>query len=235
MSRGGRGAGQWHGHFDHVSIWLAGGGPAVSEAAARGMLIAAGALLAASFDEARAELEAIGHPVLYANGLHGVMIPARNSYVAVQYLANATLVLYAGAGRAFLFQYAKACSSTPRHAPSRWPTSSPPARLVVSHDMRLGWQSVRPGDVASYVAATSRACLVGEGADFRRNRFAVAASPSSCAVHLLRSALEYGHNLIVGVMLKDSTERGSDSYGPSAIDRTGCSRSPETPRRRARS
>jgi pimeloyl-ACP methyl ester carboxylesterase len=36
------------------------------------------------------------------------MIPAHNSYVAVQYLDNATLVLYSGAGHAFLFQYAKA-------------------------------------------------------------------------------------------------------------------------------
>lgn len=55
-----------------------------------------------------AELAAIKHPVLYANGLDDVMIPAHNSYVAVQHLDNATLVLYAGAGHAFLFQYAKA-------------------------------------------------------------------------------------------------------------------------------
>ncbi|MGW0583249.1 alpha/beta fold hydrolase, partial [Streptomyces sp. NPDC002920] len=59
------------------------------------------------FDEVVAELEAIKQPVLYANGLHDVMIPAHNSYVAVQHLADATLVLYTGAGHAFLFQYAK--------------------------------------------------------------------------------------------------------------------------------
>ncbi|MEU6196571.1 alpha/beta hydrolase [Streptomyces sp. NPDC047061] len=95
-------------HFDHVSTRLAAGGPAVSETAAQGMLTAAGALLAAPFEQVKAELEAIKQPVLYANGLEDVMIPAHNSYVAVQHLDNATLVLYSGAGHAFLFQYAKA-------------------------------------------------------------------------------------------------------------------------------
>jgi pimeloyl-ACP methyl ester carboxylesterase len=51
---------------------------------------------------------AAGRAAGYANGLHDVMIPAHNSYVAVQHLDNATLVLYTGAGHAFLFQYAKA-------------------------------------------------------------------------------------------------------------------------------
>jgi pimeloyl-ACP methyl ester carboxylesterase len=97
-----------HEHFAHVSTRLAGGGPAVSEAAALGMLTAAATLLAAPFDQVVAELEAIKQPVLYANGLDDVMIPAHNSYVAVQHLADATLVLYTGAGHAFLFQYAKA-------------------------------------------------------------------------------------------------------------------------------
>lgn len=36
------------------------------------------------------------------------MIPARNSYVAVQHLDNATLVLHVGGDRVFFFQYAKA-------------------------------------------------------------------------------------------------------------------------------
>ncbi len=97
-----------HEHFNHVSLRLAAGGPAVSEVAAQGMLTAAGQLLAAPFDQVQAELEAIKHPVLYANGLNDVMIPAHNSYVAVQHLDNAVLVLYSGAGHAFLFQYAKA-------------------------------------------------------------------------------------------------------------------------------
>ncbi|WP_411088654.1 alpha/beta fold hydrolase [Streptomyces sp. 061-3] len=95
-------------HFDHISTRLAEGGPAISEVAAQGMLTAVGALLAVPFDQVVAELEAIKQPVLYANGLNDVMIPAHNSYVAVQHLDNATLVLYTGAGHAFLFQYAKA-------------------------------------------------------------------------------------------------------------------------------
>ena len=95
-------------HFDHLSARLAEGGPVISEAAAQGMLTAVGALLAVPFGQVVAELEAIKQPVLYANGLHDVMIPAHASYVAVQHLGNATLVLYTGAGHAFLFQYAKA-------------------------------------------------------------------------------------------------------------------------------
>lgn len=35
-------------------------------------------------------------------------------------------------------------------------------------------------------------------------------------------------------MLKESTDQGSHSYGPSAADRTDCRRSPETPCGRAR-
>lgn len=95
-------------HFGHVSTRLAAGGPAISETAAQGMLTAVGQLLAVPFDQVRAELEAIKHPVLYANGLHDVMIPAHASYVAVQHLDNATLVLYGDAGHAFLFQHANA-------------------------------------------------------------------------------------------------------------------------------
>ncbi|MFJ8141606.1 alpha/beta fold hydrolase [Streptomyces sp. NPDC096013] len=96
-----------HEHFTHVSTRLAADGPTVSETAAQGMLTAAAQLLAAPFDEVRAELEAIQQPVLYANGTEDVMIPAHASYVAVQHLADATLVLYTGAGHAFLFQRAK--------------------------------------------------------------------------------------------------------------------------------
>lgn len=102
-------------HFEHVSTRLAAGGPAVSEAAAQGMLTAAGQLLARPFDQVQAELEAIKHPVLYANGLDDVMLPAHLSYVAVQHLDNATLILYAGSGHAFLFQYAKAFTQQVAH------------------------------------------------------------------------------------------------------------------------
>lgn len=72
------------------------------------MLTAVGALLTVPFEQVVAELEAIKQPVLYVNGLHDAMIPAHNSYVTVQHLDNATLVLYSGAGHAFLFPYAKA-------------------------------------------------------------------------------------------------------------------------------
>ncbi|MGQ4387653.1 hypothetical protein [Streptomyces sp. SAS_270] len=63
----------------HVSARLADGAPAVSETAAQGMLTAAGALPAAPFSEVQAELEAIKQPVLYANGLDDVMIPASSN------------------------------------------------------------------------------------------------------------------------------------------------------------
>lgn len=108
VSRGGRGAGRWHERFAASRPGSQGAGPAVSEMAAHGMLTAAGGLPVAPFGEAQAELEVIKHLVPYVSGLHDVMIPAHNSYVAVQHLANATLVLCTGAGRAFLFQYAKA-------------------------------------------------------------------------------------------------------------------------------
>ncbi|MFI1731707.1 hypothetical protein ACH40E_21340 [Streptomyces acidicola] len=39
-----------------------------------------------------------------------MMIPAHASYVAVQHLADATLLLYGDAGHAFLFPHAKAFS-----------------------------------------------------------------------------------------------------------------------------
>ncbi|MCX5319952.1 alpha/beta fold hydrolase [Streptomyces sp. NBC_00120] len=94
-------------HFGHVSTRLAAGGPAISEEAALGMLTAVGKLLEVPFDQVKAELESIKQPVLYANGLHDVMIPAHASYVAVQHLENATLVLYSDAGHAFLFQHAE--------------------------------------------------------------------------------------------------------------------------------
>jgi pimeloyl-ACP methyl ester carboxylesterase len=56
----------------------------------------------------RASLEAIKQPVLYANGVHDVMIPAVASYVAVQHLDDAALLLYSDAGHGFLFQHARA-------------------------------------------------------------------------------------------------------------------------------
>jgi pimeloyl-ACP methyl ester carboxylesterase len=95
-------------HLAHVSTRLSAGCPPVSEEAATGQLLAVGKILSVPFDEVRATLEGIKQPVLYANGVHDVMIPALASYVAVQHLDSATLVLYSDAGHAFLFQHAKA-------------------------------------------------------------------------------------------------------------------------------
>ncbi len=64
--------------------------------------------MAVPFEQVRANLETIKQPVLYANGVHDVMVPALASYVAVQHLDSATLVLYSDAGHAFLFQHATA-------------------------------------------------------------------------------------------------------------------------------
>jgi pimeloyl-ACP methyl ester carboxylesterase len=97
--------------FDHlakVSNRLAAGGPPVSQAAAMAQLAAIGQVLSVPFDIVRSNLEAIKQPVLYANGVHDVMISALASYVAVQHLDSAILVLYSDAGHAFLFQHARA-------------------------------------------------------------------------------------------------------------------------------
>jgi pimeloyl-ACP methyl ester carboxylesterase len=73
-----------------------------------GQLAAVGQILSVPFEQVRSNLQRIKQPVLYANGVHDVMIPALASYVAVQHLDSATLVLYSDAGHAFLFQHARA-------------------------------------------------------------------------------------------------------------------------------
>jgi pimeloyl-ACP methyl ester carboxylesterase len=95
-------------HLKNVATRLAAGGPQVSDDAAMGQLHAIAKILAVPFDEVRSTLEAIKQPVLYANGVHDVMIPAVASYVAVQHLDDATLLLYSDAGHAFLFQHSRA-------------------------------------------------------------------------------------------------------------------------------
>jgi pimeloyl-ACP methyl ester carboxylesterase len=95
-------------HFAKVSTRLSAGGPAVSEKAAMAQLAAIGQVLSVPFDTVQSNLEAIKQPVLYANGVHDVMISALASYVAVQHLDSAILVLYSDAGHAFLFQHARA-------------------------------------------------------------------------------------------------------------------------------
>lgn len=97
-----------HEHLAKVSTRLAADAPVVSEEAAMGQFIAAGKLMSIPFERVQSELESIKQPVLYANGVHDVMIPAIASYVAVQHLDSATLVLYSDAGHAFLFQRARA-------------------------------------------------------------------------------------------------------------------------------
>ena len=97
-----------HEHLAKVSTRLAADAPVVSEEAAMGQFVAAGKLMSIPFERVQSELESIKQPVLYANGVHDVMIPAIASYVAVQHLDSATLVLYSDAGHAFLFQHARA-------------------------------------------------------------------------------------------------------------------------------
>lgn len=95
-------------HLAKVATRLSAGGPAVSEQAAMGQLTAIGQAMSVPFDIVQSNLEAIKQPVLYANGIHDVMISAVASYVAVQHLDSAILVLYSDAGHAFLFQHARA-------------------------------------------------------------------------------------------------------------------------------
>lgn len=94
-------------HLANISTRLASGGPQVSDEAAMGQLKMSEQILSVPFEKVRANLESIKQPVLYANGVHDVMIPAVASYVAIQHLENATLVLYSDAGHAFLFQHAE--------------------------------------------------------------------------------------------------------------------------------
>lgn len=53
------------------------------------------------------KISGLTHPVLLANGMHDVMIPAFDSYAAAQQLPNGKVILYPAAGHAFLFQYAE--------------------------------------------------------------------------------------------------------------------------------
>jgi pimeloyl-ACP methyl ester carboxylesterase len=54
-----------------------------------------------AFEQVRSNLEAIKQPVLHANGIHDVMISAVASYVAVEHLDSAILLLYSDAGHGF--------------------------------------------------------------------------------------------------------------------------------------
>jgi pimeloyl-ACP methyl ester carboxylesterase len=100
----GRAAGR--AHLAKVARRLATGVRAISDAAGRGQLVAVGKLQSLPFDQVRSNLESFKLPVLYANGMQDVMIPALASYVAVQHIDSAVLVLYSDAGHGFLFQHA---------------------------------------------------------------------------------------------------------------------------------
>ena len=55
---------------------------------------------------ARPHLGKLGMPVLVANGIADVMVPAEHSFAIAQKAPGAKLLLYPDAGHAFLFQYA---------------------------------------------------------------------------------------------------------------------------------
>jgi pimeloyl-ACP methyl ester carboxylesterase len=73
-------------HLANLKTRLAAEGPPVSETAAMRQLEAIGKIMAVPFEQVRSNLEAIKQPVLYANGIHDVMISAVASYVAVEHL-----------------------------------------------------------------------------------------------------------------------------------------------------
>ncbi|MFG3545657.1 alpha/beta fold hydrolase [Streptomyces clavifer] len=96
-----------HAYLARAATRLAAGLPDVSQAAAMGQIAAIQKDASTPFEQVRADLAAIGQPVLYATGMQDAMIPALAAYTAVQHLPNATLVAYSDAGHAFLFQHAE--------------------------------------------------------------------------------------------------------------------------------
>jgi pimeloyl-ACP methyl ester carboxylesterase len=57
---------------------------------------------------AKARLSELALPVLVANGVDDVMVPAENSFIIARDAPDAKLVLYPRSGHGFLFQYAEA-------------------------------------------------------------------------------------------------------------------------------
>lgn len=92
-------------HFGRVQADMPEGAPQVTQEAAMGQLEAIMAAMSRPWEDVVRDLEEILAPVLYAGGVHDVMIDAYSSYAAVQVLPNAKLVLYSDAGHAFLFQH----------------------------------------------------------------------------------------------------------------------------------
>jgi pimeloyl-ACP methyl ester carboxylesterase len=56
---------------------------------------------------AKLRLRELTLPVLVANGIDDVMVPAENSFIIARGAPDAKLVLYPRSGHAFLFQYAE--------------------------------------------------------------------------------------------------------------------------------
>ena len=77
------------------------------------------------FEQVQArDRKAITQPVLIANGIEGIMIPAIASYTAIGHLQNAKLVLYSGSGEEFLFQHAKDFATEVTNFLSTWQNST---------------------------------------------------------------------------------------------------------------
>lgn len=58
-------------------------------------------------DAAKQHLDLLTMPILVANGINDVMVPADNSIIIAKTAPDAKLILYPNAGHAFLFQYAE--------------------------------------------------------------------------------------------------------------------------------
>jgi pimeloyl-ACP methyl ester carboxylesterase len=89
----------------HLQRMSATAHPPVKEETGRRQRAAIAAWTAGRGD-ARPRLAELRVPVLVANGVGDVMVPAFRSFVLAQEAPNAKLILYPDAGHAFLFQYA---------------------------------------------------------------------------------------------------------------------------------
>ena len=97
---------------------------------------------------ARSRLVELRHPVLVANGIADVMVPAEHSFALCRGAPNARLVIYPAAGHGFLFQLADAFADetsrflqapkSPRGAPHRGlaHSSSPPVAAPAATQSR---------------------------------------------------------------------------------------------------
>jgi len=97
----------------------------VTQEAATGQIAAIAAYSSVPFEQVQArDRKAITQPVLIANGIEGIMIPAIASYTAIGHLQNAKLVLYSGSGEEFLFQHAKDFATEVTNFLSTWQNST---------------------------------------------------------------------------------------------------------------